>query len=91
MGGLERGGERRQGLRERALRHAMRRMLLELLSDGEELSPREMRVRLRTEAPLSVVSYHTLILQEAGLVEAVGGLYRLAPGSRTERAAPRRA
>jgi DNA-binding transcriptional ArsR family regulator len=63
--------------RERAREHPLRITLLDLLRD-DELSAPELRSRLSEQAPLSTVAYHLRVLQEAEMVDVVGGLYRLA-------------
>ena len=67
--------EKRKELRRRALAHPIRREILGRLS-GAELSRHEVREALGGET-LSVVGYHLGVLERAGLVRGVGGLYRL--------------
>jgi Helix-turn-helix domain len=62
--------------RERAREHPLRLTLLDLLQD-DELDATELRSRLPGKPPLSTVVYHLWVLQEAGMVGVVGGLYRL--------------
>lgn len=67
-----------EGARQRVPDSEVRTNLLETLSEGEELSARDLRAKLPGDPPLSVVNYHLLVLGEAETVECVGGLYRLA-------------
>lgn len=53
-----------------ALGHSMRRRILrEMLEGGDEVSPRELSVKLREQ--LSALSYHVRVLAECGAVELV--------------------
>ena len=63
-------------VRERTHEHPLRVTLLDLLRDDELAAP-ELRSRLPEKPPLSAVAYHLRVLQEAEMVDAVGGLYRL--------------
>jgi len=53
----------------RALRHPLRRLILQKMSDGEAVSPRELSALLRQ--PLSNVSYHVRGLAESKAVALV--------------------
>lgn len=52
-----------------ALRHPLRRRILQAMADGEVVSPRELALALRQ--PLSNVSYHVRVLAECGAVTLV--------------------
>jgi DNA-binding transcriptional ArsR family regulator len=49
-----------------ALRHPLRRQILQAMADGKVVSPRELSLMLRQ--PLSNVSYHVRVLAECGAV-----------------------
>jgi DNA-binding transcriptional ArsR family regulator len=52
-----------------ALRHPLRRRILQAMADGEVVSPRELALALRQ--PLSNVSYHVRVLAGCGAVTLV--------------------
>ena len=52
-----------------ALRHPLRRRILQAMADGEVVSPRELALALRQ--PLSNVSYHVRVLAGRGAVTLV--------------------
>lgn len=52
-----------------ALRHPLRRRILQAMADGEAVSPRELSFALRQ--PLSNVSYHVRVLADRGAVALV--------------------
>ncbi|HEX5527829.1 MAG TPA: helix-turn-helix transcriptional regulator [Solirubrobacterales bacterium] len=52
-----------------ALRHPLRRRILQAMADGEVVSPRELALALRQ--PLSNVSYHVRVLAGCGAVSLV--------------------
>jgi DNA-binding transcriptional ArsR family regulator len=52
-----------------ALRHPLRRRILQAMADGEVVSPRELTLALRE--PLSNVSYHVRVLAKTGAVTLV--------------------
>jgi DNA-binding transcriptional ArsR family regulator len=49
-----------------ALRHPLRRRILQLMADGEATSPRQLAAALRQ--PLSNVSYHVRVLAERSAI-----------------------
>ncbi|MGN6814898.1 MAG: helix-turn-helix domain-containing protein [Solirubrobacterales bacterium] len=52
-----------------ALRHPLRRLILQAMADGEAVSPRDLSFALRH--PLSNVSYHVRVLADRGAVTLV--------------------
>lgn len=52
-----------------ALRHPLRRRILQAMADGEVVSPRELALTLRQS--LSNVSYHVRVLADCGAVTLV--------------------
>jgi hypothetical protein len=64
-------------VKEQVGEHPLRVTLLDLLRDHELAAP-QLRSRLPEKPPLSMVAYHLRVLQEAEMVDVVGGLYRLA-------------
>jgi DNA-binding transcriptional ArsR family regulator len=52
-----------------ALRHPLRRQILQSMQDGQPISPRELATNL--EQPLSNVSYHVRVLVDCGVLELV--------------------
>lgn len=52
-----------------ALRHPLRRRILQAMADGKAVSPRELALTLRH--PLSNVSYHVRVLAGCGAVTLV--------------------
>lgn len=52
-----------------ALRHPLRRQILQAMADGKAVSPRELSFALRH--PLSNVSYHVRVLADRGAVTLV--------------------
>lgn len=52
-----------------ALRHPLRRRILQAMADGEVVSPRELALTLRQ--PLSNVSYHVRVLADCAAVTLV--------------------
>lgn len=52
-----------------ALRHPLRRRILQAMTDGKAVSPRELALTLRH--PLSNVSYHVRVLAGCGAVTLV--------------------
>jgi len=52
-----------------ALRHPLRRRILQAMADGQVVSPRELALTLRH--PLSNVSYHVRVLAGCGAVTLV--------------------
>ncbi|MGN6663082.1 MAG: helix-turn-helix domain-containing protein [Solirubrobacterales bacterium] len=52
-----------------ALRHPLRRRILQAMADGEAVSPRELSLALRQ--PLSNVSYHVRVLADCAAVTLV--------------------
>jgi DNA-binding transcriptional ArsR family regulator len=69
--------QRAQRMRERARWHPLRVAILDLLAGGEESTAADLCERLAPAESLSVVAYHLRVLQEAELVDRIGGLYRL--------------
>lgn len=63
--------------RARAKADATRRALLDLLRSGP-MTNADLRGRLASDAPISVVNYHLSVLVQAGEVVNEDGLYRLA-------------
>ncbi|MGN6215595.1 MAG: helix-turn-helix domain-containing protein [Solirubrobacterales bacterium] len=53
-----------------ALRHPLRRQILQAMADGEAVSPRELSLALGQ--PLSNVSYHVRVLADCAAVTLVG-------------------
>jgi DNA-binding transcriptional ArsR family regulator len=53
-----------------ALKHPLRRAILQTMDGEEMISPRELADQL--EEPLSNISYHVRVLNEYGAVEQVG-------------------
>jgi DNA-binding transcriptional ArsR family regulator len=52
-----------------ALRHPLRRQILQAMPDGQPLSPRQLATSLAQ--PLSNVSYHVRVLVDCGVLELV--------------------
>jgi DNA-binding transcriptional ArsR family regulator len=52
-----------------ALRHPLRRRILQAMQDGDPISPRELATNLAQ--PLSNVSYHVRVLVGCGVLELV--------------------
>ena len=52
-----------------ALRHPLRRRILQVMADGKAVSPRELSLTLRQ--PLSNVSYHVRVLAKCAAVTLV--------------------
>jgi DNA-binding transcriptional ArsR family regulator len=70
-------GERLDRERERARGNPTREAILDMLGAGELTTP-EIRLRLPDDRPLSAISYHLRILEQAKLVGCDDGVYRLA-------------
>ncbi len=69
--------------RERALRHPLRRTILDALGEQEQTLPQlaaalpdAAATVLPATPPEAVLSYHLRVLREARLVTCAGGLYR---------------
>jgi DNA-binding transcriptional ArsR family regulator len=58
-----------------ATAHPIRAAILELL-DGDEMTMPELWRDLPEEATIATVGYHLAVLQDADLVDRVGGLFR---------------
>lgn len=52
-----------------ALRHPLRREILQAMQDGQPISPRELATNL--EQPLSNISYHVRVLVDCGVLKLV--------------------
>ncbi|HEY5333389.1 MAG TPA: helix-turn-helix domain-containing protein [Solirubrobacterales bacterium] len=58
-----------------ATAHPIRAAILELL-DGDDMTVPEIWRDLPEDATVAAVGYHLAVLQEADLVDRVGGLFR---------------
>jgi hypothetical protein len=58
-----------------ATAHPIRAAILELL-DGDDMTMPELWRDLPEDATVATVGYHLAVLQEADLVDRVGGLFR---------------
>jgi DNA-binding transcriptional ArsR family regulator len=52
-----------------ALRHPLRRQILQAMPDGQAISPRDLATNLKQ--PLSNVSYHVRVLVDCGVLKLV--------------------
>lgn len=71
--GKGRGMKDRRRLADRALDNPLRRRMSAMLC-AEELTSEDVAARFERDLPNAI--YHLTVLQEAGLVERVGGVWR---------------